>query len=134
MTNKKEIDRIADLAGSDPADPPSAKPLTPDVRSGATFPFVGSGDASDDALAPYLVIWVYSVPVHCREQFVEAVHDFEDDLGDPPSITDGLGYRGTYSVSVSSAAPEFEFRTLWSLSALKNLQEAQRCDRRSNEH
>ena len=52
MTNKKEIDRIADLAGSDPADPPSAKPLTPDVRSGATFPFVGSGDAATTLSPP----------------------------------------------------------------------------------
>jgi hypothetical protein len=122
MTDRKEIERIADLAGSDPfADPPAATPLTPDVRSGASFPFRGKGNA-DDALAPYVVIWAFSVAVASRQTFADAVISFERDLGDPPTIAHGLTYRGTYSVSVSSVAPDFEYRTIWGLASLENVQ------------
>jgi hypothetical protein len=121
MTDKKDLERIADLAGNEPlAHAPAAAPLTPDVRSGATFPFKGSGLAVD-SVPPFVVIWVYSVVD--RPAFVAAVADYEGSFrDDPPTVKSGLVYRGTYSVSISSAAPEFEYRTIWSLDSLANLQ------------
>jgi hypothetical protein len=117
MTDRKQLDHIADLMGGEP---PMARPLTPDVRSGATFPFVSRGN-SDDPFAPFVVIWVYKVVN--RNAFAGAVRDFEDSIANPPSIVPGqLAYRGTYSVSVSSAAPEFEYRSIWCLGALADLQ------------
>jgi len=117
MTDRMQLDHIADLAGSEP---PKATPLTPDVRSGATFPFLATGN-SDDAFAPFQVIWIYKVVN--RNDFTDAVKNFEDSLGNPPSVVRGhLTYRGTYSVSVSSAAPEFEYRSIWSLGSLADLQ------------
>jgi hypothetical protein len=119
MTNSKSFGNVAGLSGND-FDAPEASILTPDVRSGATFPFDARGWAVD-GIAPFTVIWVYTVKVENRRDFAKAVDDFEDGLPDPASIKPDLVYRGTYSVSVSSAAPEFEYRTIWTLSKLANL-------------
>ena len=123
MTDRKSLEHIADLAGNAPlAHPPTATPLSPDVRSGATFPFKGRGNAAD-GISPYLVIWVYSVSIDCRRQFADAVVDYEDTFKEDPAIVrPGLVYRGTFSVSISSAAPDYEYRTIWSLDSLKNLE------------
>jgi hypothetical protein len=119
MTNPKQLDDIADLVGSEP---PAATPITPDVRSGATFPFIAKGDPLDP-FAPFLVIWIYTVKPNDRKDFTDAVSTFETSLQNPPQVTeDHLGYRGTYSVSISSAAPTFEYRTIWTLGSLADLQ------------
>jgi hypothetical protein len=122
MSERTSLETIADLIGNDPsAGAPAAALLTPDVRSGATFPFSASGNA-DDGLPPFLVIWSYTVPKADRQTFANAVKDFEQGFGNPPSVVPGLAYRGTYSVSVSATAPDLEYRTIWSLSSLQNLQ------------
>ena len=119
MTNQKQLDDIADLVDSEP---PAATPLTPDVRSGATFPFLQTG-SSDDPFAPFMVIWIYTVKVNDRRDFADAVANFEDSFITPPIFeANHLGYRGTYSVSISSAAPTFEYRTIWTLGSLADLQ------------
>jgi hypothetical protein len=123
MTNSNNVDNIADLIGRQSGTAsPAATLLTPDVRSGATFPFVASGLA-DNAIPPFVVIWAYTVLVSNRQAFVDAVLDFESDFNDPPTAVQGsLSYRGTYSISVSSLTPEFEYRTIWGLTSLSNLQ------------
>jgi hypothetical protein len=119
MTNPKQLDDIADLVDGEP---PAATPLTPDVRSGATFPFLQTG-SSDDPYAPFLVIWIYTVKLNDRREFADAVANFEDSLPTPPIFkANHLGYRGTYSVSISSASPTFEYRSIWTLGSLADLQ------------
>jgi hypothetical protein len=129
MTDKTDLERLADLAGRQSASRrPSASLVTPDVRSGATFPFRGA-DNADDPIPGYLVTWIYTVPVGSRQDFAKAVRDYEDEFGDEiPSANDSqlepgdLAYRGTFAVSVSSGAPEFEYRTFWGLHTLAHLQ------------
>src|SRR5262245_57265904 len=119
MTNPKQLDDIADLVDSEP---PAATPLTPDVRSGATFPFRGKGNPLDP-FAPFLVVWIYTVKLLDRKKFTDAVNTFEGSLANAPEvIADHLGYRGTYSVSISSAAPTFEYRSIWTLGSLADLE------------
>lgn len=97
---------------------PNAALLTPDVRSGATFAFGGAGQ--NDMNAPRcLVIWHYRAKAPA--DFVDAVGRYERS-GDLSNIPTGLSYLGTYAVSVSSASPDFEFRTLWGLADLTHLQ------------
>lgn len=117
---KFDIGQIASLAGDNSA--PQIRELRPDVRSGTTFTYAGSGNVSD-TIQFVLVVWVYTVEPEDRPSFALKVSAFE---GDPQQLPTGIGvdYRGTYSVSVSSASPDFEYRTFWGLedlSKIKNL-------------
>ncbi len=117
--DKNELSRIADLAGIDHA--PRANVLVPDVRSGSTFTYTGAGLLTDD-IPLFLVVWFYTVAIGDRVAFATSVADFEGIAAALPAPTTGIKYRGTYSVSVSSASPDFEYRTYWGLTDLAKLQ------------
>jgi hypothetical protein len=116
--NPNDVSRIADLAGSQSA--PLASVLVPDVRSGSTFSYKNEGSLDDD-IPPFIVVWFYTVEPTQRAAFAAAVSAFEATPAALPNPPTGLKYRGTYSVSVSSAAPKFEYRTIWALSDLSKL-------------
>lgn len=117
--DKNELSRIADLAGIDHA--PRANVLVPDVRSGSTFTYTGTGLMSDD-IPLFLVVWFYTVATGNRVAFASSVADYEGLPLPLSEVPTGIKYRGTYSVSVSSASPDFEYRTYWGLTDLAKLQ------------
>lgn len=117
--DKNELSRIADLAGIDHA--PRASVLVPDVRSGSTFTYTGAGLMTDD-IPLFLVVWFYTVAIGDRVAFANSVKAFEGLPLDLSEVPDGIKYRGTYSVSISSASPDFEYRTYWGLTDLAKLQ------------
>jgi hypothetical protein len=119
MTNKNELSRIADLIGNDSA--PRASPLVPDVRSGSSFTYSTEGGTPE--MPAFLVVWFYTVDPdpEARAEFARRVKNFES-VG-LASIPSGVFYRGTYSVSISGAAPDFEYRTVWGLEELGKIQQ-----------
>lgn len=113
--NNEELARIAGLAATD--GPPHARPLNPEVRSGASFTF--------DPVAPgatawprFQVVWFFTVAPVNRANFALKVAALE---GAAAPGAAGVTYRGTYSVTVSSAAPEFEYRMVWGLDSVARL-------------
>lgn len=111
--------QIASLLGDNSA--PQVGELAPDVRSGTTFTYSGSGGVSD-SIQFVLVVWIYTVEPDDRPNFALKVEAFE---GDPQQLPTGIGvdYRGTYSVSISSASPNFEYRTFWGLEDLGKIKD-----------
>lgn len=125
---KSQLSRITDLVADDVA--PRTSVLVPEVRSGGTFSYAGKGETEDRRQA-FLIVWFYTVEPNNRLDFARKIAAFEgtmDSLGSVGTATDGrtpssVVYRGTYSVSISSAAPDLEYRTLWGLTELSKLQE-----------
>lgn len=118
---KSQLSLITDLAADEA---PRASILVPEVRSGGTFSYSGQG-VKEDRLQAFLVVWFYTVEPNCRDDFARKVLAFEtstDSVGSVGTAT-GVVYRGTYSVSISSAAPDLEYRTVWGLTELSKLQE-----------
>jgi len=116
--------QLSTLAQGTDLGTPSASILTPDVRSGSTFTYDGGGGDADSPA--FLLVWFYTVAPAERATFVNAVLAYEGAAVFPQSGANpvaGVSYRGTYSVSISSAAPDFEFRTVWGLDDLGKLQE-----------
>lgn len=112
---KSDLSRIEILPTD--VDGPQAGILTPEVRSGSSFAFAGAGTATIPA---FLVVWVYTVEETKRKTFVSKVRAFEaSGMGLPAGVT----YHGTYSVSISGVAPDFEFRTLWGLDDLAKVKD-----------
>ena len=64
-----------------------------------------------------LVVWFYTV--NDVATFMTAVQGLGAGVATGKA---GVTYRGTYSVSISSAAPDLEFRTYWGLADLGKLQ------------
>jgi hypothetical protein len=121
--NTNELSRIAELIGNDGE--PQASVLVPDVRSGATFSYSGTGTTAQ-TLQFYLVVWIYTIEPSKRATFSVNVQALEATPGGAPggALPDpstGVTYRGTYSVSVSSASPDYEYRTYWGLTDLSKL-------------
>jgi hypothetical protein len=110
-----ELSRIADLVTSD--DAPAASVLTPEVRSGSSFTY--SAPAGSATTPPFLLVWFYTVDVNQMDAFIAKVKSLEAAGVTPPT---GVTYRGTYSVSISGAVPDLEFRTYWGLDDLGKLQ------------
>jgi hypothetical protein len=52
-----------------------------------------------------------------RVNFESAVRAYESSA----TLAGAVTYRGTYSVTVSAVAPDFEYRTFWGLDSLANL-------------
>lgn len=113
--NEEELVRIAQLS-SDPA--PDARALDPEVRSGASFTF-GSMNGGNAVWPNFQVVWFYTVHPEDRDQFVQLVGDYESS---GTLAEDGVTYLGTYSVTMSGAAPDFEYRTIWGLNSIGALQ------------
>jgi len=116
--DKGELSQITDLAGIQNA--PRANVLVPDVRSGSTFSYKDEGSLEHD-IPPFLVVWFYTVEPDYRALFADNVNAFEAEFDALPDPAGGLKYRGTYSVSISSASPELEYRTIWALGDLSHL-------------
>lgn len=116
--NPEELSRLAQLTSSD--DVPNARPLDPEVRSGASFTF---GDLAAGAVdwPRFQVVWFYTVPPEKRVDFEANVRTYETQ-GDGMAQGDA-SYCGTYSVTISAAAPDFEYRTVWALASLADLQD-----------
>jgi hypothetical protein len=121
--NKEELARIAQLAAADGA--PMARALDPEVRSGASFTF---DSASPGAVTwpRFKVVWFFTVKPADRVVFETRIGAFESaatpgSAGAPPSP--GVTYLGTYSVTISAAAPDFEYRTVWGLDSLAAMQD-----------
>ena len=116
--NEEELSRIARLGAADGT--PQARPLDPEVRSGASFSF-GAGALPGAATWPrVLVVWFYTVLPADRPAFEAKVAILETAAA--PAAA-GVTYRGTYSVTVSGAAPDFEYRTVWGLDSFAALQD-----------
>jgi hypothetical protein len=107
--NDDKRTRMIELAAADGQ--PSAGLLTPEVRSGSSFTFSGSGT---DVTPTYQLVWFYTVEPGKRGDFAEAVKTYEDAAPNGPKVF----YRGTYAVSISGVAPDMEFRTVWGLDSL----------------
>lgn len=109
------VDLAAELAAG--AGMPRADAVKPEVRSGSTFSFsTGAGDPKT-----FLVTWFYRVQDPLK--FLDAVSNFEANGPMPDATTSpGLTYLGTYSVTISGAVPDFEYRTMWGLTDLGKIQ------------
>ena len=118
MDNNNTIGQIASLLDGNSV--PQANELRPDVRSGTTFTYSNFGRV-EDTITPVMVVWIYTIDPDDRVKFAAAVKLYEDDSANLPKLENGVSYRGTYSVSVSSASPDFEFRTFWGLGKLGNI-------------
>lgn len=115
--NDEELSRIAQLARANAA--PAARALDPEVRSGASFTF-GNADPGEATWPNFQVVWFYTVAPDDRDAFRTAVGAYESD----ETLADGnVTYLGTYSVSISGAAPDFEYRTVWGLDSIGALQD-----------
>lgn len=112
--NNEERSIAADRALGDQG--PDAALLTPEVRSGASFVFGGAGSAEIPA---FVVVWVFSVDPNDHSRLAQKVSSFENAAAPPQ----GVIYRGTYSVTVSSAAPDYAYRTYWGLETLARIQD-----------
>ncbi|MCL4767306.1 MAG: hypothetical protein KJZ80_13830 [Hyphomicrobiaceae bacterium] len=121
MASNDDLNQIAALIG-DRASAPAVAVLTPDVRSGATFGYSPQGDVGDP-MPPFLVVWFYTVEPAERTEFAGLVARFEGNPNNLPNPSTGVRYFGTFAVSVSSAAPDFEYRTVWGLNDLGKLKE-----------
>ena len=108
--NDDKRTRMIELAAADGQ--PSAALLTPEVRSGSSFTFSGSGSAT---IPTFLLVWFYTVDPSRRRDFATAVQTFE---GGAFPNGPGVFYRGTYAVTISGVAPDMEFRTVWGLTSL----------------
>jgi hypothetical protein len=115
--DKNELSLLAELAANDGA--PQASILTPDVRSGSSFTYSGTGT---DIVPAFLVVWFYTVTPPKRADFALKVNAYETS-GVLPAAPTGIFYRGTYSVSISAPAPDFEYRTVWGLTELAKIQD-----------
>jgi hypothetical protein len=114
--NEEDLARIALLAAADSA--PSARALDPEVRSGASFTFGNAGNGA--ATWPrFQVVWFYTVKPENRENFKTTVGAYETGGA---LASGGVTYLGTYSVSISGAAPDLEYRTVWGLDTIGALQ------------
>jgi hypothetical protein len=104
--------------------PPRVGELAPDVRSGTTFTYTGSGNVADN-IQFVLIVWIYTIDPGKQAEFALKVNQFESDPQQLPSGSGvaGVDYRGTYSVSVSSASPDFEYRTFWGLEDLGKIKD-----------
>lgn len=114
--NQEELARLAQLAATDTL--PHARALDPEVRSGASFTF---DNAAPGAVAwpRFEVVWFFTVAPANRDQFAVNVAALEvAAIPAPPGVT----YLGTYSVAVSSAAPDYEYRMVWGLADLSAIQ------------
>jgi hypothetical protein len=114
--NDEELARIAGLGATDGG--PDARLLDPEVRSGSSFTF--NPQAPGAVSWPrFQVVWFFTVQPADRANFALMVEALE---GAAAPQAAGVNYRGTYSVSVSSAAPDFEYRMVWGLDTLAHLQ------------
>lgn len=113
--DKIELSLITDLAAGD--GPPQASILKPDVRSGSSFSYAGDGS---DAVPAFLLVWFFTVAPVNRADFARNVNAYETAGAQP--LPAGISYRGTYAVSISGVAPDFEYRTFWGLTDLAKLQ------------
>lgn len=118
MDDKSELSGIANLLT--PGSTPGASVLRPEVRSGASFTFA----AGTSTIPAFLLVWFYTVDD--AAVFATAVHNLEqagvmNAAGNPPPA--GVEYRGTYSVTISSPAPQLDFRTVWGLADLGKLKD-----------
>jgi hypothetical protein len=114
--NEEDLARIAQLAAADSA--PNARALDPEVRSGSSFTFGNAGNGA--ATWPrFQVVWFYTVNPVDRDDFKTAVGAYETG---GTLASGGVTYLGTYSVSISGAAPDFEYRTVWGLDSIGALQ------------
>lgn len=114
--NDEELSRIARLAAADAA--PNARALEPDVRSGVSFTF-GAIAAGNATWPNFQLVWFYKVRRADRSAFATAVGAYETG---GTLATNEVTYLGTYSVTMSGAAPDFEYRTVWGLKDLAALQ------------
>ena len=118
--NEAELSRIA-LLGA--ADAPNAHTLDPEVRSGASFTFDPAAPGAA-AWPRFKVVWFFTVDPVNRMNFEAGVAAYESSASLAAS---GVTYLGTYSVTISGAAPDFEYRTIWgldSIAALQNLNDS----------
>lgn len=114
--NDSELSRIARLGGA--GDAPSAQALAPEVRSGASFTF-GAFNPGGATWPNFQVVWFYTVKREDRAAFATAVGAYETGA---TLAANGVTYLGTYSVTVSGAAPDFEYRTVWGLNSIAALE------------
>lgn len=114
--NDDELARIANLASADHA--PHARPLEPDVRSGVSFTF-GAINPGGATWPNFQVVWFYTVKPADRTAFTAAVGAYETG---GTLAANGVTYLGTYSVTISAAAPDLEYRTVWGLNSIGALQ------------
>jgi hypothetical protein len=111
----ESLSRIARLGASGE---PQAGLLNPEVRSGASFSF-GTPSPGPAVWPNFKVVWFYTVDVDKREDFATKLGQYESGA----SPTGALTYLGTYSVSISNAAPDLEYRTIWGLDSLAAIQD-----------
>ena len=121
MSSSDELKNITTFIG-DRGAAPTAAVLVPDVRSGASFGYSPQGDVGGP-IPPFFVVWFYTVEPAERAEFARLVARFEGDPKNLPDPSTGLRYFGTFAVSVSSAAPDFEYRTIWGLNDIAKLKE-----------
>ncbi|MEJ8838395.1 hypothetical protein [Ramlibacter sp. AN1133] len=114
--NETELSRIAQLAQAGGA--PRARALEPEVRSGASFTF-DPVDPGPVAWPRFKVVWFFTVAPAQRASFALKVAAFESSA---PALPAGVNYLGTYSVTISGVAPDFEYRMVWGLDNLAALQ------------
>ena len=118
--DKNELSRIADLAAGDGA--PQASMLTPDVRSGSSFTYEGDWDR---VVPAFLVVWFYTVKPDKRVDFADKVKAYETSESAPVPEWHFLS-RHLLGEHISTASPEFEYRTVWGLRTLRKDPAAQR--------
>lgn len=115
--NQEELSRIAQLATATGA--ADAIPLEPETRSGVSFAF--NPNAPGAVVWPrFQVVWFYTVKPAQRVAFEGLIAGYENAA---TPATGKVTYLGTYSVTISAAAPDFEYRTIWGLDRLASLQE-----------
>lgn len=114
--NDEELSRIALLAAADGA--PDALMLNPEVRSGASFSF-DPGAVGNAAWPRFKVVWFFTVAPLDRANFGTQISAYESGA---TMVAGGVTYMGTYGVTISGAAPDLEYRTVWGLDSLAALQ------------
>jgi len=114
--NDNALSRIAQLAASNGE--PHAGLLDPEVRSGCSFTF-SPGGVTPTSWPRFQLVWFYTVDLAKRADFATKIALYESSA----TMTGAATYRGTYSVTISGAVPELEYRTYWGLDTLAAIQD-----------
>jgi hypothetical protein len=115
--DKKQTQGMDRLAQGDVA--PTASVLTPEVRSGSSFTFDPQANPAGAGDPAWRVVWAYRVAADKHADFRTKVTNFS---GNPVGLPTGVSYGGTYAVTISGIAPDYEYRTYWGLTDLSKLQ------------
>lgn len=125
MTDRSNLDWIKSrLTRRNLAEPAQVEEVKPEIRTGVDFPIrqrMLSDNEGNMAMGAIVIEWGYDVRDGADAEFRAWLRDNESKLSDALAST-GVGYRGTYIVSVSTERGSGRYRTFWGLEQMGRIE------------